>query len=213
MNGSKKSDRARKGPPRFEIGKMYWEQGNFKFPVLDRQGNPTYERNGEPATRAKPGFRFWLLAVGEQGRYTAGNSVPFEGLRGETRAAYYVQNTDSSRKSLDDFINKLWKEGWQPTSFGQFWHDLTFRRMIPEPVDPAEEAEEALAPFRKVEAKYSKIRADFAAGRLNPEQYRGAVQKLTVQDASGRQWMIDGQSGRWLLFDGQNWKPGDPAGD
>jgi hypothetical protein len=210
MKANKKSSRE---PARSEIAKINWEKMTIKVETSTILGKANLNRFG---------LRFWVLAVGPKGRYTAFTGTPFQ-AKSQTDGDSYVAYSDASDAALDEVIQHLWKEGWQPTSFGRHWHEINFRRFVPEPEEAAAATpSQAPAPaqattpsasaeaFRQVEAAYTRLRADLAAGRVNPDQYRAAFQKLKIQEPNGRQWTIDGQSGRWLLWDGSAWKQADP---
>jgi hypothetical protein len=202
-----------KNPPRFEIGEIVYENRVFEFVGKDWRGNPT--------TQKKDGMRFRLLAVGPTGRYIDLVSEPFEGKPTLDRTTWYIPYSAAGDQCLNQLITALWNRGWQPTSTGHYWYEIRFRRLVPEPetaeeagdtkakIAPSEDAALA-AEFKRVEAAYTQLRADFAAGRINPAQYRAALGDLKVQEPSGRLWMVDGQSGGWQVWDGKVWKRADP---
>jgi hypothetical protein len=217
MCAVKKSGKARK-PARSELGEIVYETGTFEFDGKDWGGKPVKQK--------KPGIRFWLRAVGPNGVYTAKISRPFEGKQESNRTGWYVVWSEAGRDALNELIQDLWKDGWQPSSIGRFWHQFSFRKMVEEPSDPESDQEEDLTEitsrkakarmssllesFRKVEATYAAVRADLAAARINPDQYRAQLENLRVQETSERWWKIDGQSGKWLLWDGKTWKAAEP---
>lgn len=201
MCADRKSSKARKTAPRSEIGEVLYYTGKFEFEEKDWKGNP--------AKVTKTGYRLWLRAVGPNGTYNYGESHPILGL--------VTEPTPAARVTLNEFLRDLWTGGWQPSSVGKSWYQFNYRRVVEEPSDTdsneGEIADESISlkkAFRKIEKAYSEIRADLAAGRINPEQYRSQLENLRVQESSERWWKIDGQSGKWLMWDGKVWKPSEP---
>lgn len=88
-------------------------------------------------------YVFFVIGVGPSGRYIVGESEPFggkmqtvyrKGPRGLEVVAYEcVRNDADARDALNTLLSRLWSEGWQPTSFGQAWHDIRLRRVVIEP--------------------------------------------------------------------------------
>ena len=64
--------------------------------------------------------------------------------------------------------------------------------------------------FGSVERDYSALKAQLTAGQMTREQFEAALQKLMVQDDSGRYWMMGAESGRWYVYDNQKWVQADP---
>ena len=135
-----KRARKRRLPPQSEIAHIAYESIVFERTVertIEKKplfGKATKETITE--TVKKQGYRFYALAVGPQGRYVAGTSPEFEG---ETIPFYrsrfpeaqdYVVEDDDSEAALNALLSKLWSEGWQPTSWGQFWYDFRLRRVV-----------------------------------------------------------------------------------
>ncbi len=225
MKGTKKAQRKPRPPARSEIARILWQKAKVKVEVKGLRGPSIVERDG---------LQFWVQAVGPQGRYTAYLGEPFEAQSGTDRISAYIIYSNAANAALNELIKSLWKDGWQPTSFGRLWHDFNFRRVVPEPDEPESLASDTTsqpsasaavtaptpppppptlpAAFQQIETAYLQVRADYAAGRLNPEQYRNALEKLKVQDQQGRYWMIDGKSGKWLIWDGKAWVQSDPIG-
>ncbi|HEX9987418.1 MAG TPA: zinc ribbon domain-containing protein [Chloroflexia bacterium] len=69
------------------------------------------------------------------------------------------------------------------------------------PVDPR---------FKSAEDEYFRLKGQLTTGRLNSEDFKVAIQGLMVKDAQGRYWMLNEESGDWLVNDGSTWVPGDP---
>ena len=65
--------------------------------------------------------------------------------------------------------------------------------------------------FRRAEEEYLRQRGRLAAGRITRDQFAAALKNLMIQDAQGRYWMLHPDSGRWLMYDGQNWVETSPA--
>jgi hypothetical protein len=64
--------------------------------------------------------------------------------------------------------------------------------------------------FGAVERDYSALKAQLTAGQMTREQFEAALQKLMVQDDSGRYWMMGAETGRWYVYDNQKWVQADP---
>lgn len=64
--------------------------------------------------------------------------------------------------------------------------------------------------FRHGEEDYLRLKGQLAVGRLTHDQFDAAVAQLTVQDAQGRYWTLDRNTGGWLLYDGKTWSEADP---
>ncbi|HKP51205.1 MAG TPA: hypothetical protein VJ183_00990 [Chloroflexia bacterium] len=73
------------------------------------------------------------------------------------------------------------------------------------PPNPAHAAQ-----FRWAEQEYSRLRGELTVRRMAPQQFEAAVRRITVKDAQGRHWMLNAQSGRWLMYDGRAWVWADP---
>lgn len=65
--------------------------------------------------------------------------------------------------------------------------------------------------FAALEARYRQLLAQRQAGTLSQIQFDEQVAGLRLQDAEGRWWQIDPDSGSWLWWDGQQWQAGRPA--
>ncbi|HMA36045.1 MAG TPA: hypothetical protein VKY74_16400, partial [Chloroflexia bacterium] len=68
------------------------------------------------------------------------------------------------------------------------------------------------APFAGIEAQYGYMRTEIAAGRMSLQQCEAALAQMMVQDAYGRTWMLNGNDGRWLVYNGREWVPAEPPG-
>lgn len=66
--------------------------------------------------------------------------------------------------------------------------------------------------FRNVEVQYQTLKSQLASGALTVEQFESALQGLMILDEQGRYWMMGAESGRWYVYEGQNWIQRDPAG-
>jgi hypothetical protein len=114
---------------------------NRAFAAADPYLEPVHETRTEVVKETK--YRFGVIGVGPNGRYRVDRSELFDGAiqtvyrtgpRGLQVVAYNcVRNDANSRAALDTLLSRLWSEGWQPTSFGQAWHDIKFRRVVIEP--------------------------------------------------------------------------------
>ena len=64
--------------------------------------------------------------------------------------------------------------------------------------------------FRRAEDEYFRLKGQFAAGRITPEQFEAAIKNLMVQDAQGRYWMLGPDTGKWYVHDGTTWVEAQP---
>ncbi len=64
--------------------------------------------------------------------------------------------------------------------------------------------------FRKAEDDYFRLKGQLSAGRISQAQFEAAMKNLMVQDAHGRYWTVDTNTGRWLVHDGRNWVEAQP---
>ncbi|HKP51202.1 MAG TPA: hypothetical protein VJ183_00975 [Chloroflexia bacterium] len=99
--------------------------------------------------------------------------------------------------------------GPPPQSTPQPWNPYPTPPSPPAPRGPAP-TPSMQSPFRMAEASLARLRGDLASGRIHPQQFQAAVGQIRVQDARGRAWMLDAQSGRWLMHDGRTWVWADP---
>jgi hypothetical protein len=65
-------------------------------------------------------------------------------------------------------------------------------------------------PFVAVEMQYQWMRGEMAAGRMYPQQANATLAQMTVRDAYGYTWMLNGYDGRWLVYNGREWVPANP---
>ncbi len=196
-----------------------------------------------------------VIAFGPQGRYFPKRSKTFEGKDASDKQGWYLEWNEATKDALNELLQGLWEDGWQPTSFGRRWHEVNLRRFVPEPEEskpatakspsqqstasndgavqaraqqpttvavqaaapaasataPTLSAVALPAPFQQALNNYAKLRDDYAAGRVNPAQYRAALDQIRVQDSAGRHWTLDGQSGKWLQWSGSAWVHGNPV--
>lgn len=64
--------------------------------------------------------------------------------------------------------------------------------------------------FRDVEDKYHQLKTRLDRQEITPEDLKRELKKLIVMDESGRYWMIGTKSGQWHMYDGADWKVGQP---
>ena len=64
--------------------------------------------------------------------------------------------------------------------------------------------------FADVERQYYALKEQLSGGKLTREQFEAALQKLMILDAQTRYWMMGAETGKWYMYDGQNWQQGDP---
>jgi hypothetical protein len=71
--------------------------------------------------------------------------------------------------------------------------------MPPMPIMPV------VDPFASVAAQYQWMRGEMAAGRMSLQQCNAMLAGMTVRDVYGRTWMLNGNDGHWLVYDGRQW--------
>ena len=63
---------------------------------------------------------------------------------------------------------------------------------------------------KQVEEEYFRLKGRLSTGRITRAQFEQALKELMFQDAQGRYWTIDGDTGTWLVYDGQKWVSASP---
>lgn len=73
--------------------------------------------------------------------------------------------------------------------------------------------------FRQLEDEYYRLKGQYAAGRIDRDQFAAQLKNLMLQDAEGRWWTINADTGRWCVNNGRDWvdaappyAPSSPAG-
>lgn len=64
--------------------------------------------------------------------------------------------------------------------------------------------------FSEAEQQYRALEGRLLGGELTENEFLAQVAILRVTSQDGRRWMISGQTGRWLVHDGQQWIFADP---
>jgi hypothetical protein len=64
--------------------------------------------------------------------------------------------------------------------------------------------------FEEALAEYGRLRQAYNSGQLGAQDFAQRVQQIQVRDGAGSYWAIDGATGGWLRYDGNNWVPGQP---
>jgi len=64
--------------------------------------------------------------------------------------------------------------------------------------------------FKKIEDQYFRLKGELATGRITREQFESALKTLVIQDSQGRHWTLNGETGRWMVFDGRAWVEATP---
>jgi hypothetical protein len=59
----------------------------------------------------------------------------------------------------------------------------------------------------QAQQRFATLRSDLQAGRLDQQRFAAEVAELRLQDADGRWWQIEPNSGGWLVWDGSKWAP------
>ncbi len=58
--------------------------------------------------------------------------------------------------------------------------------------------------FKRAEDEFQRLDAQRKAGRLTQSQFEAALESLMVE-YEGRYWSIGARTGKWYVYDGQNW--------
>ncbi len=64
--------------------------------------------------------------------------------------------------------------------------------------------------FKQTEEKYRELREKLDHGEITPEDMKAELKKMMVLDEAGNYWMIGGKTGKWYVYNGTDWKEGDP---
>ncbi|MCP4157545.1 MAG: hypothetical protein GY757_58080 [bacterium] len=64
--------------------------------------------------------------------------------------------------------------------------------------------------FKDTEKKYSELKKKLDSGELKPDEMKKELKKMMVLDDAGSYWMIGGKTGRWYIYNGTDWKEGNP---
>lgn len=138
----KRKAKRRPLPPMSEIARIYYEavvvEKQVQKTVRVASGMFGSKEEIRTETVREAMYKFQVLGVGPIGRYTVTETEPFVGsetyyYRGRFNRVNYVADDETSRIILNDLLARLWREGWQPTSFGDTWHDIRLRRAVIEP--------------------------------------------------------------------------------
>jgi len=65
----------------------------------------------------------------------------------------------------------------------------------------------------EMERKFFELKGKLDVGVVREDEFKAQVQKLRFQDKQGRWWMLGAQSGKWYVYDGMRWIPGQPPAD
>ena len=61
--------------------------------------------------------------------------------------------------------------------------------------------------IEEAQRSYQALRQKLQSGQITPQAFSDQVNRLRLQDSSGRWWQIDPQNGQWLGWDGSSWVP------
>jgi LysM repeat protein len=64
--------------------------------------------------------------------------------------------------------------------------------------------------FAEAEQKYRELEDELLSGEISEDVFLARVAQVRVTDQEGRQWMMSGRTGRWLVYDGQQWVFAEP---
>jgi hypothetical protein len=66
--------------------------------------------------------------------------------------------------------------------------------------------------FTELERRYAELDAQWRSGQLSDEEFRAAVDGLRTEDELGRLWAIGAESGRWYVYQDDQWVEQQPPG-
>lgn len=64
--------------------------------------------------------------------------------------------------------------------------------------------------FKETEEKYGELKERLNNGEITPEEMKKELKKMMVLDETGNYWMIGGKTGKWYVYNGTDWKEGNP---
>lgn len=67
-----------------------------------------------------------------------------------------------------------------------------------------------LSKFKDTEQQYTELKKKLNAGAITPDEMKKELKKMMVMDDDGNYWMIGGKSGKWYIYNGTDWKEGEP---
>lgn len=67
--------------------------------------------------------------------------------------------------------------------------------------------------FAEAEKQYRELEARLKRGELSEDDFLAEAAGLRVIDAQGRRWALNSQTGRWQVYDGQQWVFAEPPPD
>jgi len=70
--------------------------------------------------------------------------------------------------------------------------------------------EEKIKLFQQSEARYQELRERLDLKEITPEEMKQQLKALMVLDDEGRYWMIGGKTGRWYLYENNQWLEREP---
>jgi len=88
----------------------------------------------------------------------------------------------------------------------------TPRPVAPEPPRVKPAAARRLDPrFEQAEREFFALKSKLDRGRIARGEFDAALEKLMLQDAQGRYWMLGADSGKWYVHDGRVWVQAEPS--
>ena len=64
--------------------------------------------------------------------------------------------------------------------------------------------------FREIESAFGRLKERFNEGRISQREFIDSLKQLRLKDEEGHFWMIGAQTGRWYVYDGDDWRPAKP---
>lgn len=64
--------------------------------------------------------------------------------------------------------------------------------------------------FKEIELKYRELKVKLDQNEITADDLKKKLKKMMILDEDGNYWMIGGKSGKWYVYNGTEWKEGDP---
>ncbi len=64
--------------------------------------------------------------------------------------------------------------------------------------------------FKEIELTYRELKIKLEHNEITAEDLKKQLKKMMMLDEDGNYWMIGGKTGKWYVYNGTEWKEGDP---
>ena len=64
--------------------------------------------------------------------------------------------------------------------------------------------------FKEIELKYQELKTKLERSEITADDLKKQLKKMMMLDEDGNYWMIGGKTGKWYVYNGSEWKEGDP---